>query len=112
MRFFDDSELPLIDHEDDELVRRLRAMDWPHADDGLKQRSWEQFRHQMRAELPQQTVDTADRFEYSRRSHVARTASAQRAGMLRGTVPSERLRTASRSLRRPGLAMPRPLIGI
>ena len=112
MRFFDDSELPLIDHENDELVRRLRALDWPQADDGLKQRSWEQFRGHMRDELPQQTVDTGDRFEYSRRSHLTRASSVERGGALRGTVTSERLRTASRCLRRPGLAAPRPLIGI
>lgn len=112
MRFFDDSELPLIDHEDDELVRRLRALDWPHADDALKRRSWEQFRRQMRTELPQQTVDTGDRFEYSRRAATPSTTAVQRAGGLRGHVASERLRSASRCLRPVGMAAPRPLIGI
>jgi hypothetical protein len=113
MRFFDDSELPLIDHEDDALVRRLRALDWPQADAGLKQRSWEQFRRQMREDLPrEETVDTADRFEYRRRTFASTLTNVQRAGTGRGTVASERLRIASRCLRRPGLATPRPLIGI
>jgi hypothetical protein len=79
----------------DELVERLRRLDWPKPDKDLRERCWREFQQQA-AEHPPATerraVDAARPFEYTLRPRA-----------MRGFVPAERLRAARGLSRRRAL---------
>jgi hypothetical protein len=80
--------------EDDELTRRLRALEWPAVDPQLKHECWLEFQERMRRTAPRRaTLETGDRLEFSGR----------RAPM-RGLVPAARLGVAGGWLRRRSFA--------
>jgi hypothetical protein len=76
----------------DELVERLRRLDWPKPDTELRERCWREFQQQV-ADQPRarerRPVDAGRPFEYTLRPR----------GSLRGHVPGERL-LAARGLSR------------
>jgi hypothetical protein len=75
-------------HEDDQLVQRLRALEWPTVDPELKFECWREFQERLRREAPPRTLVEGDRLEFSGR----------RAPM-RGLVPAARLGVAAGWLR-------------
>ena len=80
--------------EDDELVRRLRALEWPAVDPELKHECWREFQERMRRESPRGTLmDTGDRLEFTGRRSP-----------MRGLVPAARLGVAGGWLRTRALA--------
>ena len=82
------------EYHDDELIRRLREMEWPTVDPQLKHECWLEFQERMRRTVPRaNTLDSGDRLEFSGR----------RAPM-RGLVPAARLNVAGGWLRRRSLA--------
>jgi hypothetical protein len=74
--------------EDDELVRRLRDLEWPSVDPQLKHECWLEFQERMRREAPRRTMVEGDRLEFTGR----RTP-------MRGLVPAARLGVAGGWLR-------------
>jgi hypothetical protein len=74
--------------EDDDLVRRLRQLEWPVVDPQLKHECWLEFQERMRREAPRRTMVEGDRLEFS-----GRRAST------RGLVPAARLSVAGGWLR-------------
>jgi hypothetical protein len=71
----------------DELVGRLRRLDWPKPDAELRERCWREFQHRVAEQPPaaeRRPVDAARPFEYTLRPR----------GANRGHVGGERLRAA------------------
>ena len=92
MSFMPDN--PLHDEEDEELVRRLRELDWPAVDPQLKHQCWLEFQERMRREAPRDpSLDTGDRLEFTGRRSP-----------MRGLVPQARLTVAGGWLRARAMA--------
>ena len=82
------------DAEDEELVRRLRGLEWPGVDPGLKHQCWLEFQERMRRMTPRDaSVDTGDRLEFTGRRSP-----------MRGLVPAARLGVAGGWLRTRAMA--------
>ena len=80
--------------EVDELVRRLRSLEWARIEPGMKERCWREFRQRVADDGAPARVrreDSAQRLEFSGRRLSAR-----------GLVAGERLETAQRPARRLG----------
>ncbi len=82
----DNGDIP--ERDDDELVQRLRALDWPAVDPGLKHECWREFQERLRRESPRGTLIEGDRLEFTGRRVP-----------MRGIVPSARLGAAGGWLR-------------
>jgi hypothetical protein len=89
MMYSDDYDVPWVAAED-ELVQRLRSLEWPKPEADLKERCWAAFQRDV-ADRPveRRPVDASRPFEYSLPA------------VSRGHVPSERMAAArGLSLRR------------
>ncbi|HEV2812269.1 MAG TPA: hypothetical protein VGW10_03360 [Solirubrobacteraceae bacterium] len=81
-----DADIP--DRDDDQLVQRLRTLEWPGVDPQLKHQCWLEFQERLRREEPRRTLMEGDRLEFTGR----RTP-------MRGLVPAARLGVAGGWLR-------------
>ena len=102
MCIWDESQPRWTETEDDELVRRLRRLEWPQVSAEVRERCWEEFSRALAEQrdadlsLPEATDrrersrhDAGQRFDYSRRglgrgllplqrsSHVVRAAASR-----------------------------------
>ena len=97
MTYRDEDERGWVDEPSDELVGRLRRLEWPTPDSELRERCWREFQQRVAEQPPaaeRRPVDAARPFEYTVRR---RTAG-------RGLVPGERMR-AARGLSRRRMAL-------
>ena len=105
--------------EVDELVRRLRSLEWAQIDPGMKERCWREFRQRVADEgapARARREDSAHRWEFTGRrlsarglGAGARLETAQRPTRrlsTRGLVASERLAAAGGWTRGARLARP------
>ena len=81
------------DGEDDELVRRLRELEWPAVDPLLKHQCWIEFNERIVPSQRDATLESGERLDFTGR----------RAPM-RGLVPAARLNVAGGWLRTRALA--------
>lgn len=73
---------------DDDLVRRLRELEWPAVHPQLKHECWREFQERLRREAPRGTMLEGDRLEFTGRRRPTR-----------GLVPAARLGVAGGWLR-------------
>ena len=72
--------------EDDELVQRLRNLEWAHVQPELRDRCWKEFSQRIKekkakrhAEVPGQTTNLGERYDFRRFHSAARLSVAQAA---------------------------------
>jgi hypothetical protein len=91
---FADDKGPTHDGPDDDLVRRLRDLEWPGVDPELKHQCWLELQERMRRVAPRDpSLDTGDRLEFTGRRSP-----------MRGLVPAARLGVAGGWLRSRAMA--------
>lgn len=60
-----------LQNEDDELVRRLRNLEWPRVRPELRQRCWEEFSRRI-AEKQKEEDSSRAAYDFTRRTELAR----------------------------------------
>jgi len=80
----DEHEGQWMDADQDELVHRLRRLEWPAAPDGVKRRCWEDLSRQLALGRPapprvpeKARRNIGERYDYSRRSLSTRGGDAR-----------------------------------
>jgi hypothetical protein len=80
------------EQDDDQLVQRLRALDWPAVDPELKHQCWLELQERLRREAPRRTMVEGDRLEFSgRRTPTRGLVASARLGVAGGWLRSRTL---------------------
>jgi hypothetical protein len=105
------NEFQPFDREDEELVRRLRDLEWPAVNPEVRERCWSAFVDRLEGDARDDADRTARRSSEGDGQTPRRNVSRRESYTRRESVPREPLAGYSRAPRRWQERSPSPLVG-